>query len=28
MIFIVTYSLINISDYLQTKTDSKENIVE
>ena len=24
MIFIVTYSLINISDYLQTKTDSKE----
>ncbi len=25
MIFIVTYSLINISDYLQTKTDSKES---
>lgn len=24
MIFIVTYSLINISDFLQTKTDSKE----
>ena len=24
MIFVVTYSLINISDYLQTKTDSKE----
>ena len=28
MIFIVTYSLINISDYLQSKTDSKENRVE
>lgn len=28
MIFIVTYSLINISDYLQTKTDSKESSVE
>ena len=27
MIFIVTYSLINISDYLQTKTDSKEQYV-
>lgn len=25
MIFAVTYSLINISDYLQTKTDSKES---
>lgn len=24
MIFVVTYSLINISDFLQTKTDSKE----
>ncbi len=28
MIFIVTYSLINISDYLQTKTDSKEQHVQ
>lgn len=28
MIFLVTYSLINISDYLQTKTDSKESRVE
>ncbi|WP_458701428.1 ABC transporter permease [Sulfurospirillum sp. 1307] len=27
MIFLVTYSLINISDYLQSKTDSKERIV-
>jgi len=28
MIFLVTYSLINISDYLQTKTDSKDSRVE
>jgi len=28
MIFMVTYSLINISDYLQTKTDAKEKQVE
>ena len=28
MIFIVTYSLINLSDYLQTKTDSKETRVD
>lgn len=28
MIFLVTYSLINISDYLQTKTDSKESRVD
>lgn len=27
MIFVVTYSLINISDYLQSKTDSKERKV-
>ena len=27
MIFLVTYSLINISDYLQSKTDSKERKV-
>lgn len=28
MIFIVTYSLINISDYFQSKTDTKESRVE
>jgi peptide/nickel transport system permease protein len=27
LIFLVTYSLINISDYLQTKTNAKENQV-